>query len=163
MSTRSHLYNTLQSTDIMHFLILASLAAATSAAPQIVPYDHVEIAAEPYVHQEISAEPYVHIEPELTAEALGIINRSQRPQAAPVAAPVVAPQQFAAPVQQFAQFVPQQQHAQFAPVQGVQAAWTGGCYNNLGEGVPCRQKFREFRPPGPEVATTIWVREFLAG
>merc|ERR1719305_1383763 len=132
MSTRRDLYNTLQSTDIMHFLILASLAAATSAAPQIVPYDHVEIAAE----------PYVHIEPELTAEALGIINRSQRPQAAPVAAPVVAPQQFAAPVQQFAQFVPQQQQfAQFAPVQGVQAAWTGGCYNNLGEGVPCRQKF----------------------
>merc|ERR1719362_806999 len=138
MSTRSHLYNTLQSTDIMHFLILASLAAATSAAPQIVPYEHVEIAAEPYVHQEISAEPYVHIEPELTAEALGIINRSQRPQAAPAAAPVVAPQQFAAPVQQF---VPQQQFAQFAPVQGVQAAWAGGCYNNLGEGVPCRQKF----------------------
>merc|ERR1739842_90295 len=103
----------------------ASLAAATSAAPQIVPYEHVEIAAE----------PYVHIEPELTAEALGIINRSQRPQAA---APVVAPQQFAAPVQQF---VSQQQFAQFAPVQGVQAAWTGGCYNNLGEGVPCRQKF----------------------
>merc|ERR1739842_47513 len=54
----------------------ASLAAATSAAPQIVPYEHVEI----------SAEPYVHIEPELTAEALGIINRSQRPQAAPPAA-----------------------------------------------------------------------------
>ena len=92
----------------------------------------MEIAAEPYVHQEIPAEPYVHIEPELTAEALGVINRSQRPQAAPVAAPVVAPQQFSAPVQQF---------AQFAPVQGVQAAWTGGCYNNLGEGVPCRQKF----------------------
>merc|ERR1719305_621304 len=128
MSTRRDLYNTLQSTDIMHFLILASLAAATSAAPQIVPY----------VHQEISAEPYVHIEPELTAEALGIINRSQRHQAALAAAPVVAPQQFAAPVQQF---VPQQQFAQFAPVQGVQAAWAGGCYNNLGEGVPCRQKF----------------------
>merc|ERR1712223_2018558 len=118
-----HLYNTLQSTDIMHFLILASLAAATSAAPQIVPYEHVEIAAEPYVHQEIPAEPYVHIEPELTAEALGVINRSKRPQAAPAAAPVVAPQQ---------------QFAQFAPVQGVQAAWTGGCYNNLGEGVSCR-------------------------
>merc|ERR1712001_729075 len=118
-----HLYNTLQSTDTMHLLILASLAAATSAAPQIVPYEHVEIAAEPYVHQEIPAEAYVHIEPELTAEALGIIDRSNRVKAAP--APV-APQQFSAP----AQFA--------APVQGV---WTGTCYNNLGEGVPCRQKF----------------------
>merc|ERR1712001_145728 len=129
-----HLYNTLQSTDTMHLLILASLAAATSAAPQIVPYEHVEIAAEPYVHQEIPAEAYVHIEPELTAEALGIIDRSNRVKAA--SAPV-APQQFSAPVQQF---VPQQQQfAQFAaPVQGV---WTGTCYNNLGEGVPCRQKF----------------------
>merc|ERR1712172_182010 len=98
-----HLYNTLQSTDIMHFLILASLAAATSAAPQIVPYEHVEIAAEPYVHQEIEAEPYVHIEPELTPADLGIINRNL-PAAA---APVVAPVQFAAPaVQQ--QFVPAQ-------------------------------------------------------
>ena len=121
--------------------ILASLAAAPSAAPQIVPYEHVEIAAEPYVHQEIPAEAYVHIEPELTAEALGIIDRSNRVKAA--SAPV-APQQFSAPVQQ--QFVPQQQQfAQFAapqqfaaPVQGV---WTGTCYNNLGEGVPCRQKF----------------------
>ena len=129
--------------------ILASLAAATSAAPQIVPYDHVEIAAEPYVHQEIPAEPYVHEEPELTPEALGIINRSQRPQAVPTAAPVVAPQQFAGPVQQFvpqqqqfAQFAAPQQFAQFAaPVQGVQGVWTGGCYNNLGEGVPCGQKF----------------------
>merc|ERR1711862_892043 len=101
-------YNNLQCADIMHFLILASLAGALSAAPQIVPYEHVEIAAEPYVHQEIPAEPYVHIEPELTAEALGVINRSKRPQAAPVAAPVVAPQQFSAPVQQF---VPQQQFA----------------------------------------------------
>merc|ERR1712170_299996 len=130
-----HLYNILQSTDIMHFLILASLAAATFAAPQIVPYDHVEIPAEPYVHQEIPAEPYVHEEPELTPEALGIINRSQRPQAVPTAAPVVAPQQFAGPVQQF---VPQQQSQFAAPVQGVQGVWTGGCYNNLGEGVPCR-------------------------
>merc|ERR1712001_311968 len=128
-----HLYNTLQSTDTMHLLILASLAAATSAAPQIVPYEHVEIAAEPYVHQEIPAEAYVHIEPELTAEALGIIDRSNRVKAAP--APV-APQQFAPQQQQFAQFAAPQQFA--APVQGV---WTGTCYNNLGEGVPCRQKF----------------------
>merc|ERR1712170_179434 len=93
-----HLYNILQSTDIMHFLILASLAAATSAAPQIVPYDHVEIPAEPYVHQEIPAEPYVHQEPELTPEALGIINRSQRPQAAPTAARPVRRAPAARPV-----------------------------------------------------------------
>merc|ERR1719208_177830 len=100
----------------MHLMILVSLAAAASAAPQIVPYEHVEIAAEPYVHQEIPAEPYVHEEPELTPEALGIINRNK-----PAPAPVVAPQQFAA-----------------QPVQGV---WNGNCINNLGEGVPCRVKF----------------------
>merc|ERR1712020_167284 len=73
--------------DTMHLMILVSLAAAASAAPQIVPYQHVEIEAEPYIHEEIEAEPYVHIEPELTAEALGIITRNQ-PAAAPVAAPV---------------------------------------------------------------------------
>merc|ERR1712024_338541 len=110
---------------IMHLMILVSLAAAT---PQIVPYEHVEIPAEPYIHEEVAAEPYVHIEPELTPEALGVIDRSNLR-----TAPVAAPQQFAAPVQQ--QFVPQPQ--QFAgPVQGV---WTGTCLNNLGEGVPCRQ------------------------
>merc|ERR1711937_390561 len=115
--------------DTMHLMILVSLAAATSAAPQIVPYEHVEIAAEPYIHEEIPAEAYVHEEPELTPEALGIIDRS-KPRAA--AAPI-APQQFAAPVQQ-QQFVPQQVAA---PVQGV---FTGTCYNNLGAGVPCSQK-----------------------
>merc|ERR1712027_274828 len=127
--------------ETMHLMILVSLAAAASAAPQIVPYEHVEIAAEPYVHQEIPAEPYVHEEPELTAEALGIIDRS-KPRV--VAAPVQQ-QQFV-PQQQFVaqqQFIPQQQlfaqPQQFAaPVQGV---WTGTCLNNLGEGVPCRQKF----------------------
>merc|ERR1719464_2295032 len=67
-------------------MILVSLAAAATASPQIVPYEHVEIAAEPYVHQE----------PELSDLALGIINRN-KPEAVPVAAPV-APQQFAAPV-----------------------------------------------------------------
>merc|ERR1712173_395843 len=113
--------------DTMHLMILVSLAAAASAAPQIVPYEHVEIPAEPYVHQEVAAEPYVHEEPELTPEALGIIDRS-KPKVA------VAPQQFAAPVQK--QFVAQPQ--QFAaPVQGV---WSGTCINNLGEGVPCRMK-----------------------
>merc|ERR1711988_1620715 len=93
---------------IMHLMILVSLAAATSAAPQIVPYEHVEIPAEPYIHEEVAAEPYVHIEPELTPEALGVIDRSNLR-----TAPVAAPQQFAAPVQQ--QFVPQQQ--QFVPQQ----------------------------------------------
>merc|ERR1712117_334717 len=135
--------------DTMHLMILVSLAAAASAAPQIVPYEHVEIAAEPYVHQEIPAKPYVHEEPELTAEALGVIDRS-KPR---VAAAPFAPQQFAAPVQQ--QFVPQQQFVaqqQFIPQQQlfaqpqqfaapVQGVWTGTCLNNLGEGVPCRQKF----------------------
>merc|ERR1712025_944950 len=123
------------------FQILVSLAAATSAAPQIVPYEHVEIAAEPYIHEEIPAEAYVHEEPELTPEALGIIDRS-KPRAA--AAPI-APQQFAAPVQQ-QQFIPQQQFVPqqqlFAQPQQVAAAvarFTGTCINHLGEGVPCRQ------------------------
>merc|ERR1712227_916912 len=121
--------------DTMHLMTLVGLAAATSAAPQIVPYEHVEIAAEPYIHEEIPAEAYVHEEPELTPEALGIIDRS-KPRAA--AAPI-APQQFAAPVQQ-QQFVHQQQFVPqqvAAPVQGV---FTGTCYNNLGAGVPCSQK-----------------------
>merc|ERR1711970_1692355 len=112
-------------------------AAAASAAPQIVPYVHEEVAAEPYIHQEIEAEPYVHIEPEISPLALGIVR------------PNAAPQQFAAPVQQhqFApqQFAPQQiaqpQFAPAAPACYANGAWTGGCYNNLGAGVPCRQKF----------------------
>merc|ERR1711962_1065867 len=41
-------------------LIIFTLVAAASAAPQIVPYVHEEIPAEPYVHQEIEALPYVH-------------------------------------------------------------------------------------------------------
>merc|ERR1711994_190439 len=114
----------------MQLLIFVSLAAAAFAAPQIVPYVHEEIPAEPYVHQEIEAEPYVHIEPEISPLALGIV----RP--APAQQQFVPQQQFAAPVQQ--QFVPQQQ---FAQPQLANGAWAGGCYNNLGEGVPCRQKF----------------------
>merc|ERR1719209_2708165 len=116
----------------MHLMILVSLAAAASAAPQIVPYVHEEVPAEPYIHQEVEAEPYVHYEPEISPLALGIV----RPNAAPqqFAAPV-APQQFAAPVQQ-QQFVPQQfaqpQFAPAAPAGYANGAWTGGCYNNLG-------------------------------
>merc|ERR1712203_279531 len=107
----------------MHLMILVSLAAAATASPQIVPYEHVEIAAEPYVHQEIEALPYVHEEPELSDLALGIINRN-KPEAVPVAAPVV-PQQFA------------------APVAGV---WTGTCLNNLGQGVACRSNVQAEAP-----------------
>merc|ERR1712203_375703 len=125
----------------MHLMILVSLAAAATASPQIVPYEHVEIAAEPYVHQEIEALPYVHEEPELSDLALGIINRN-KPEAVPVAAPVV-PQQFAAPVavapQQFA--APVQQFA--APVAGV---WTGTCLNNLDQGVACRSNVQAEAP-----------------
>merc|ERR1712173_101662 len=128
-------------TTIMHAIIFVTLVSAAYSMPQIVPYVHEEIPAEPYVHQEIKAEPYVHIEPEISPLALGIV----RPNAAPA-----APQQFAAPAQQ--QFVPQQQFAapvqqqfvpqqQFAQPQLANGAWAGGCYNNLGEGVPCRQKF----------------------
>merc|ERR1739838_737016 len=128
-------YTTLSTT--MHLMILVSLAAAASAAPQIVPYVHEEVAAEPYIHQEVEAEPYVHYEPELSPLALGIVR------------PNAAPQQFAAPVQQQQfvqqQFAPQQfaqpQFAPAAPAGYANGAWTRGCYNNLGEGVPCRQKF----------------------
>merc|ERR1712072_1005038 len=114
--------------DTMHLMILVSLAAAASAAPQIVPYEHEEIEAEPYIHEEIEAEPYVHIEPELTPEALGVIVRNQ-----PAAAPVAAPVQFSAPaIQQ--QFVPQQ----FAAAPVAAGVWSGACINNLGQGVACR-------------------------
>merc|ERR1712212_1301644 len=115
----------------------ATLVSAAYSLPQIVPYVHEEVAAEPYIHQEVEAEPYVHIEPEISPLALGIVR------------PNAAPQQFAAPVQQQQfvqqQFAPQQFAApvqqQFAQPQFAAPAWTGGCYNNLGEGVPCRQKF----------------------
>ena len=109
------LVSSLQQTDTTTLLsplflqIIFTLIAAASAAPQIVPYVHEEIAAEPYIHQEIAAEPYVHIEPALTPEALGEV--------AYAAAPVVATGYAAAPV----------------------VAWTGGCLNNLGQAVPCRQ------------------------
>merc|ERR1712106_705016 len=99
----------------------------------------------------------VHYEPELSPLALGVV----RPNAAPpaqqqqFAQPQFAPQQFAQPQfapQQFAQprFAPQQfaqpqfapqQFAPLAPAGYANGAWTGGCLNNLGEGVPCRQKF----------------------
>merc|ERR1739838_8700 len=100
-------YTTLSTT--MHLMILVSLAAAASAAPQIVPYVHEEVAAEPYIHQEVEAEPYVHYEPELSPLALGIVRLN------------AAPQQFAQP-----QFAPA------APAGYANGAWTGGCYNNLG-------------------------------
>merc|ERR1711971_299163 len=112
--------------DTMHLMILVSLAAAATAAPQIVPYEHVEIEAEPYIHQEIEAEPYVHIEPELTQEALGVIVRNSQP--------AVAPVQFAA-----------------APV--AAGVWTGTCLNNLGQGVACRA-VEEPQVAAPVVAAT---------
>merc|ERR1719422_2323313 len=121
-------------------MILASLAAVASAAPQIVPYEHVEIPAEPYIHEE----------PELDALSLGIINRNNAV-AAPVAAPVaVAPQQFAAPVapQQFA-----------APVAGV---WTGSCINNLGQGVPCRAEAQPAQAVAPQqFAAPVAPQQFI--
>merc|ERR1711971_1484513 len=134
--------------DTMHLMILVSLAAAATAAPQIVPYEHVEIEAEPYIHQEIEAEPYVHIEPELTQEALGVIVRNNQQ--------AVAPVQFAAPaVQQ--QFVPAQV-AQVAPQQFAAApvaagVWTGTCLNTLGQGVACRA-VEEPQVAAPVVAAT---------
>merc|ERR1712072_1566657 len=113
------------------------MGAAASAAPQIVPYEHVEI----------EAEPYVHIEPELTPEALGVITRNIPAAAAPVAAPV----QFAAPaVQQ--QFVPAQV-AQIAAAPVAAGVWSGTCLNNLGQGVACRA-VEEPQVAAPVVAAT---------
>merc|ERR1711981_620184 len=131
--------------DNMHLMILVSLAAAASAAPQIVPYEHVEIEAEPYVHEEIEALPYIHEEPELSALSLGIINRN-KPAVAPVA---VAPQQFAAPVapQQFAAPVAVAPQQFAAPVAGV---WAGSCINNLGQGVPCRAEAQAAQVQAPQ-------------
>merc|ERR1719369_1833246 len=107
----------------MHLLILVTLAAAATAAPQI----------EPYVHEEIPAEPYIHVEPALSALALGEVRPAQAK---------AAPQQFAAPVQQFAPAAPVQQFApqQFAAPAGP-VGWAGYCINNRGEGVPCRKQF----------------------
>merc|ERR1719251_555530 len=111
----------------MHLMILVSLAAAASAAPQIVPYEHVEI----------EAEPYIHIEPELTPEALGVIIRNQ-----PAAAPVAAPVQFSAPaIQQ--QFAPQQ----FAAAPVAAGVWSGACVNHLGQGVACRAQEPQVAAP----------------
>merc|ERR1712018_887787 len=127
--------------DTMHLMILASLAAVASAAPQIVPYEHVEIPAEPYIHEEIEALPYIHEEPELDALSLGIINRNNAV-AAPVAAPVaVAPQQFA------------------APVAGV---WTSSCINNLGQGVPCRAEAQPAQAVAPQqFAAPVAPQQFI--
>ena len=102
------------SLDIQIFL---ALIAAATAAPQIVPYVHEEIAAEPYIHQEIAAEPYihqeilaepyVHEEPALSPEALGEVVATGTTGYA--AGPVVI------------------------------TGWSGACINNLGQAVPCRQ------------------------
>merc|ERR1719490_648685 len=149
-------------------MILVSLAAAATAAPQIVPYEHVEIEAEPYIHQEIVPAQVAQVAPQQFAAApvaagvwtgtclnnlgQGVACRAvEEPQ---VAAPVVPAtrqqfvpqQQFFAPQQQFAQqqFFPQQFAAQqFAPQQfaapAVQTRFNGACVNSLGAAVPCSQ------------------------
>jgi len=126
-------------------------------------------AAEAYVHVEVPAEPYVHIEPLCDAEG-NCEGVAKAPVAAPLPKAAPAPARFApAPVQQaaapvnaglFNPFVPfnGQQAAFYAnngalinPAQAfqpaapvtrgfVQGQFTGTCYNNLGEGVPCFQK-----------------------
>jgi len=88
-----------------------------SAAPQLVPY----------VHEEIAAEPYVHLEPALSAEALG-----ETPEAQGVLR-AAAPVAFAGPA-----FVPAPQQAFApAPVQAAVYAAAPLCVNNLGAAVPC--------------------------
>merc|ERR1712172_347177 len=93
----------------MQSLIFLLVIATATAAPQIVPYVHEEIAALPYIHQEIAAEEYVHQEPALSAEALGELVYP-----APVATGATG---YAA-----------------GPLV-VAGAWR----NNLGAAVPCRQ------------------------
>jgi hypothetical protein len=134
------------------------------------PKDRDYSNVEEYVHVEVPAEPYVHIEPICDADgncegvAPAPVQKAAAPRApAPVRFAPAPVQQAAAPVQQglFNPFVPfggQQQQAFYAnngavinpnhfaapvaPVrQGfVQGQFTGTCYNNLGEGVPCFQK-----------------------
>ena len=87
-----------------------------------MPYVHQEVQAEPYIHQEVKAEPYVHIEPEITPLALGVV----RPGGAHASAP------------SFQQAAPS--YAPTGAVGYAAGAWTGGCYNNLGAGVPCRNQ-----------------------
>merc|ERR1711981_514322 len=96
----------------MQSLIFLAVIATATAAPQIVPYKHVEIEALPYIHQEIAAEPYIHQEPALTLEALGEVVY-----AAPAA---TGPTGYAA-----------------GPL--AVGSWSGACTNNLGQAVPCRQ------------------------
>merc|ERR1712223_664468 len=114
MGTQSCSSSNTSITPTMQSLIFLAVIAMATAAPQIVPYVHEEIAAEPYIHQEIAAEPYVHIEPALTPEALGQVVRNN----APVATGALG---YAA-----------------GPVVVV-GAWAGACRNNLGAAVPCRQ------------------------
>ena len=87
------------------------------ASPNALAYQHENIDAEPYVHVEIPAEPYVHID--------GPSDDS------------------AAPAQQFQQAEVYVNNPAFSfdnsPVQ--QVAYSGGCYNWKGEGVPCRTNF----------------------
>merc|ERR1712183_346438 len=96
-----------------HLLILLTLASAASAAPQIV--------------------PYVHLEPEISPLALGIVRPGQ---AAPSYQQAASSYQQAAPSYQ--QAAPS--YAPTGPVGYAAGAWTGGCYNNLGAGVPCRKR-----------------------
>ena len=65
----------------------------------------------PYVHQEIAAEPYVHVE--IPAEPY--VHQEPPLDPAALGNGPIAPTGYAGP------------------------AWTGGCVNNLGQGVPCRQ------------------------
>merc|ERR1712154_227055 len=111
MGTQSCSSSNTSITPTMQSLIFLAVIAMATAAPQIVPYVHEEIAAEPYIHQEIAAEPYVHQEPALSPEALGEVV---------YAAPVASGLGYAA-----------------GPV--VVTGWSGACIDNLGQAVPCRQ------------------------
>ena len=114
---------------IINFILLQVVLSALVAAASAAPADIV-----PYVHQEIEAEPYIHLEPALddsvlglTPEAQGVIAGRSLPQTAPVVNYNPAPINYnPAPVN----YNP-------APINYN----AGGCYNNLGEGVPCRTQF----------------------
>jgi len=124
-------------------------------SPAAEHYVHVEIAAEPYVHQEIPAQPYQgatgYAGPAYGGYNGGCVNNlgqgvpcrnkrsAQEGQYSPVAEPYVHVEIAAEP------YVHQEIPAQ--PYQGATGyagpaygGFNGGCVNNLGQGVPCRNK-----------------------
>ncbi len=101
----------------------SALAATASGPAPVVVAASVDDSSAPaalaYVHQEIEAEPYIH--EEIPAEPYIHEEPVEGLDTGAVVAPVINNPVIAGPVQQ--------------------VAYTGGCYNFRGEGVPCRSVF----------------------